>query len=228
MDIRIIGWKNAGWIQVAQDRVHCRVDVNTVMNLGVSRNKRGISWVLSERSLSWRNLLHSVNCVTPVLVRAHKKVPLYVICTSTDEVCCLSLKWYFVYDSLIFQLNILPTKVAVYTCKISRLELFILAAMLSIDRKVFVYVLRTEGWVSFVDICCYWNRRIIYLEPLSSPVVILNSNSPQPGGHGEVRGISLTCHSSCFIFGWIWVRTSVLKPVRPTLLVVIISTSRLK
>jgi hypothetical protein len=33
-DLREIGWEDVDWIDVAQDRHHCRALVNTVMNLG--------------------------------------------------------------------------------------------------------------------------------------------------------------------------------------------------
>jgi hypothetical protein len=35
MDLRVIGTNGANWIKLAQDSVHCRACVNTVMNLRV-------------------------------------------------------------------------------------------------------------------------------------------------------------------------------------------------
>jgi hypothetical protein len=35
MDVREIGIDGANWIRLAQDRVHCRAFVNTVMDLQV-------------------------------------------------------------------------------------------------------------------------------------------------------------------------------------------------
>jgi hypothetical protein len=61
MDLVEVGWGDADWIGLAQDRDRWRALVNSVLNLRVPRNAGKLSSVLTTRDLSSSAQLHRVS-----------------------------------------------------------------------------------------------------------------------------------------------------------------------